>query len=40
MDMDRAGVLKAVAGYKQAELSPLSKAPAKDLKKMLVGPAE
>jgi sugar phosphate isomerase/epimerase len=37
MDGDPAGTLKAVAaaGYKQVELSPLSKTPAKDLKKML-----
>jgi len=37
MDQDPAGTLKAVAaaGYKQVELSPLSKTPAKDLKKML-----
>ena len=37
MDSDPAGTLKAVAaaGYKQVELSPLSKTPAKDLKKML-----
>jgi sugar phosphate isomerase/epimerase len=37
MDNDPAGTLKAVAavGYKQVELSPLSKTPAKDLKKML-----
>jgi sugar phosphate isomerase/epimerase len=37
MDADPAGTLKAVAaaGYKQVELSPLTKTPAKDLKKML-----
>jgi sugar phosphate isomerase/epimerase len=37
MDADPAGTLKAVAaaGYKQVELSPLSKTPAKDMKKML-----
>jgi sugar phosphate isomerase/epimerase len=37
MDSDPSGTLKAVAaaGYKQVELSPLSKTPAKDLKKML-----
>jgi sugar phosphate isomerase/epimerase len=37
MDRDPAGTLKAVAatGYKQVELSPLAKTPAKDLKKML-----
>jgi len=37
MDKDPAGTLKAVAavGYKQVELSPLSKTPAKDLKKMV-----
>jgi len=37
MDSDPAGTLKAVAaaGYKQVELSPLSKTPPKDLKKML-----
>ena len=37
MDRDPAGTLKAVAaaGYKQVELSPLSKTPAKDLKKAL-----
>ena len=37
MDSDPAGTLKAVvaAGYQQVELSPLSKTPPKDLKKML-----
>jgi sugar phosphate isomerase/epimerase len=37
MDTDPAGTLKAVAaaGYKQVELSPLSKTPPKDMKKML-----
>src|SRR4029077_7142228 len=37
MDRDPAGTLKAVAaaGYKQVELSPLSKTPVKDLKKAL-----
>jgi sugar phosphate isomerase/epimerase len=37
MDKDPAGTLKAVAaaGYKQVELSPLSKTPAKELKKMV-----
>jgi sugar phosphate isomerase/epimerase len=37
MDRDPAGTLKAVAaaGYKQVELSPLAKTPAKDLKKAL-----
>ena len=37
MDRDAAGTAKAVAaaGYKQVELSPLSKTPAKDLKKAL-----
>jgi len=37
MDRDPAGTLKAVAaaGYKQVELSPLTKTPAKDLKKMV-----
>src|SRR5260370_28021151 len=37
MDTDPAGTLKAVAaaGYKQVELSPLTKTSAKDLKKML-----
>lgn len=37
MDTEPAGTLKAVAaaGYQQVELSPLSKTPAKDLKKML-----
>jgi len=37
MDRDPGGTLKAVAaaGYKQVELSPLSKTPAKDLKKAL-----
>ena len=37
MARDPAGTLKAVAavGYKQVELSPLSKVPAKDLKKMV-----
>jgi sugar phosphate isomerase/epimerase len=37
MDTDPAGTLKAVAavGYKQVELSPLSKTPPKDIKKML-----
>jgi sugar phosphate isomerase/epimerase len=37
MDADPAGTLKAVAatGYKQVELSPIGKTPAKDLKKML-----
>src|SRR5271155_2357009 len=37
MDSDPAGTLKAVAavGYKQVELSPLSKTSANDLKKML-----
>lgn len=37
MDSDPAGTLKAVAaaGYKQVELSPLSKTPPHDLKKML-----
>lgn len=37
MDADPAGTLKAVAaaGYKQTELSPLSKTPPKELKKML-----
>src|ERR1700724_4566230 len=37
MDSDAAGTLKAVAaaGYKQVELSPLSKTSANDLKKML-----
>ena len=39
MDRDPAGTLKAVAaaGYKQVELSPLSKTPVKDLKKALDG---
>jgi len=37
MDSDPAGTLKAVAatGYKNVELSPMSKTPPKDLKKML-----
>jgi sugar phosphate isomerase/epimerase len=37
MDSDPAGTLKAVAatGYRQVELSPLSKTPPKELKKML-----
>jgi len=37
MDKDPVGTLKAVAaaGYKQVELSPLSKTPAKELKKMV-----
>src|SRR4029077_7782505 len=37
MDIDPAGTLRAVAaaGYKQVELSPLTKTPAKDLKKAL-----
>jgi sugar phosphate isomerase/epimerase len=37
MDSDPAGTLRAVAaaGYKQVELSPLTKTPAKDLKKAL-----
>ena len=37
MDTDPAGTLKAVAaaGYKQVELSPLSKTPPRDMKKML-----
>src|SRR5262249_14997293 len=37
MDSDPAGTLKAVAavGYKQVELSPVSKTPPKELKKML-----
>src|SRR5499427_9795997 len=37
MDTDPAGTLKAIAavGYKQVELSPLSKTPPKEMKKML-----
>src|SRR5262249_9802596 len=37
MDRDPAGTLKkvAAAGYQQVELSPLSKTPAKELKKMV-----
>ena len=37
MEADPAGTLKAVAatGYRQVELSPIGKTPAKDLKKLL-----